>query len=168
MTKFTLEHEINCSVEDFWKVFFDKSFNEKLFRDELGFPEYVILEQTDNDGKVTRRVRGRPKMEMPKAVMKLLGDSFGYEEEGELDPSSGVWSFKMTPNTMAAKLRNEGNVRAKAIGDDKCLRVTELLCEAKVFGVGGLIESSTEKEMRRGWDASAVYMNKWLKDNPPS
>ena len=37
--------------------------------------------------------------------------------------------------------------------------------EAKIFGVGGLIESSAEKQLREGWDKSAVFMNKWLAEH---
>jgi hypothetical protein len=45
-------------------------------------------------------------------------------------------------------------------------RVAEILIEAKVFAVGGLIESSAEKQLRDGWDKSAVFMNRWLEKNP--
>jgi len=37
-----------------------------------------------------------------------------------------------------------------------------------VFGVGGLHESTTEKQMRDGWNASAAYMNTWLAKHPPA
>jgi hypothetical protein len=167
MKKFTLRHEINCSAEHFWKVFFDKDFNTTLFLEQLGFPEYVILEQDEGDKQVHRRVRGRPKMDMPKPVMKLLGDSFGYEEVGTLERATGVWSWKLKPNTLEGKLLTGGEVRVEKIDDKRCRRVADMHCEAKVFGLGGLLESSTEKEMRSGWDKSAAYMNKWLADHPP-
>jgi hypothetical protein len=168
MKKLTLKHEINCSADQFWKVFFDKDFNRTLFKDALGFPEYEILEQEESDSQVRRKVRGRPKMNMPKPVMKLLGDSFGYEEEGTLDRKSGVWRWKMKPNALTDKLRNEGKVTVEPAGDGKCSRIAEIDIEAKVFGLGGLIESSTETEMKRGWDASATFMNKWLAEHPPA
>ena len=167
MKKITLKHEINCSVERFWKVFFDDSFNTSLFKDELKFPEYSILDVKKDGDQVTRRViRGRPTMNMPKPVMKLLGDSFGYEEEGTWDAGKSAWHFKMKPNTLADKLNNFGTVTCEKISDDKCRRIAEISMEAKVFGLGGVIESSTEKEMRDGWDKSAVYMNKWLAQHP--
>jgi len=36
MGKFTTMHEINCNAETFWKTFFDKGFNEKLYQEALG------------------------------------------------------------------------------------------------------------------------------------
>ncbi len=167
MKKWTLRHEINCSAEQFWPVFFDKSFNEAMFLEGLGFPEYEIVEQTETDGAVRRIVRGRPKMNLPKPVMKLLGDSFGYTEHGSFEPKSEVWTFKMTSSTLAGKLRNEGTTRVEAVDDSKCIRVAELICEAKVFGVGGLLESTSESEMTKGWDYSAKFMNRWLDKHPP-
>lgn len=164
MIKLTLKHEINCSVDRFWEIFLDRSFNEALFRDHLGFPKYEIVSQTEDGDKVTRVVKGQPNTNMPKAVMKVVGEGFGYEERGELDPKTKIWSFKMKTTTLSDKLRNEGTVACEAIGDDKCRRIATLEMEAKVFGVGKLIESSTEKEMKDGWDKSAVFMNKWIAD----
>jgi hypothetical protein len=141
MKKITLRHEINCSVDHFWKVFFDKEFNQKLFVEELGFPG---------------------------PLKKLLGDSFGYEEDGTFDRKSGVWKWKMKPNTLADKLRTEGKVICEPIGADKCRRIADIEMEAKVFGLGGLLEGTSEKEMTQGWNNSATFMNRWLKDHPPT
>ena len=41
-----------------------------------------------------------------------------------------------------------------------------IVAEAKVFGVGGMIESSFEKSFRTGWQNSADFINKWVKDHP--
>ena len=162
MAKFTVTHEINCDVETFWKTFFDKEFNEKLFLTGLGFPEFKVVEQKDGDQTLTRKVAGTPKMDLPGPVAKLLGSNFRFTEDGKWDKSTKVWSFKMTPSTMADKLRQEGTMRIESIGPGKVRRVAELVIEAKVFGIGGLIESSTEKQLRDGWDKSAVFMNQYL------
>ena len=55
--------------------------------------------------------------------------------------------------------------RIEKIGDDKVRRIVELVIEAKVFGIGGMLESTTEKQLRDGWDDSAVFMNKWLAEH---
>lgn len=166
MAKVTLTHEINCDAERFWNLFFDKEFNEKLYKDTLGFPEFEIVEHRDDDKERYRKVKGKPKMNVPGPVAKLFGDNFKYEDQGKLDKKSGVFTFKITPSTMAEKLKNEGSVRIEAAGAGKVKRVVELIIEAKVFGVGGLIESSTEKQMRQGWEDSAAFMNKWIASHP--
>ena len=162
MGKFTVTHEINCNVETFWKTFFDKDFNEKLYLEALGFPEYKTLEQNETEKQITRRVHGQPKMNLPGPVAKLFGSNFSYDEEGSFDRATQIWRWKLKPSSMADKLRTEGVVRVEAIGDSKVRRVAEIEVEAKIFGVGGLIESTAEKQLREGWDSSAVYMNKHL------
>jgi hypothetical protein len=164
MTKFNLSHEINCTPETFWKIFLDKEFNQDLYLKGLGFPEFTILDQRETDTETIRKVSGKPKLNMPGPIMKLLGNGFGYTEDGKLNKSTKIWTWKFTPSTLAEKLRNEGTMRVEPIGDKRCRRLADIVLEAKIFGLGGLVESSAEKSLREGWDHSAVFMNKWIAD----
>ncbi|MEM9697052.1 MAG: DUF2505 family protein [Myxococcota bacterium] len=166
MKKITLTHEIDCSEERFWDVFFDEGFNTSLFREHLGFPSFETVELSKDDGgAVKRTIKAVPKMDVPKPLKKIFGDSIGYQESGTFDPSTKTWSWKLQTHTMPDKLRTEGTVRCEKISDTKVRRVAIIELEAKVFGVGGLIESTTETQMRKGWDDSAAYMNQWVKKN---
>lgn len=167
MGKFTVTHEIHCNEETFWKIFFDKDFNTKLYREGLGFPEFTVVDQRDTDTEVVRKVKGTPKMEVPAPVAKVLGSNFSYTEDGKFNKATKIWQWKMTPGSMADKLRNEGTLRLTPVGDGKVRRVAELVVEAKIsMLVNGLIESSAEKQLRDGWDKSAVFMNDWIKKHP--
>ena len=166
MPTFRVSHEIHCDAATFWKIFFDKAFNERLYRDELGFPEFAVTHQEETDTQIRRKCAGKPRMNMPAPVAKLIGDGFRYVEDGTFDKATQTWRWKMTPSTLADKLRQEGTLRVEPLGPGKVRRVAELLNEAKIFGVGGLIESSAEKELRAGWDRSAVFMNKWIAEHP--
>jgi len=162
MGKFTVTHEINCNAETFWKTFFEEDFNKKLYTDHLQFPEFKVIEQKETDSQITRKTAGKPKMSMPGPVAKLLGDNFRYTEEGTFDKATKVFRWKMIPSTLADKIKTGGAVRIEPIGDNKVRRIADLEVEAKIFGVGGLMESSAEKQLREGWDQSAVFMNKYL------
>ncbi len=162
MANFKITHEINCNEATFWELFLDKEFNTKLYREGLEFSEWTLDEQTETDTEVKRKTRGKPKLKnVPTAVAKILGDSFGYAEVGQMDKSKKVWTWKLTPTVMADKIRQEGSLRIEAVGD-KVRRTVEMVIEAKVFGIGGMLESTAEKQLREGWDTSAVFMNKWL------
>ncbi|MDC0723596.1 DUF2505 domain-containing protein [Nannocystis bainbridge] len=165
MSKFTLVHEINCDADTFWRVFLDQEYNKKLYLEGLGFNAYDILEQHETDTTVTRKVKGAPKMNLPGPIAKLVGANFSYVEDGKLDRASKLWTWKVTPSSMADKVRNEGSLRIEPIGDNKVRRIADLVVEAKVFGVGGLIESSLEKQLREGWEASVPFMHKWLAEH---
>jgi hypothetical protein len=164
VTKFTFTHEIDCEPETFWKVFFDKSFNEQLFTKALEFPAYAMVEQREDDRQIYRKVAATPKLNVPGPVAKVLGANMSFVEEGTFDKTAKRWHWTMTPSAMADKIRNEGTVRVEPAGEGRCRRITDVTFEAKVFGIGGMIESSAEKNMREAWDTSAAYMTQWVKD----
>lgn len=164
MIKFTLTHEINCDVETFWKLFFDKEFNDQLYKGALGFTKYDVIESKDSDKQLVRKVAATPKVDLPGPIAKLMGPGFGYTEDGVLDKASKRWTWTMTTSTMSDKLKQSGLLLAQAAGEGKCKRVAEITGEAKVFGLGGMIESTIEKELRAGWDRSAEFMNKWIRE----
>jgi hypothetical protein len=165
MATFTMRHELECDCERFWKLFFDEEFNVALFK-ALEFPAWKLLESKETDSEIIRTVKATPKMGAPAAVAKLLGSSFGYDEEGRFNRASKTLKFVIKTNVMTDKLRNEGTVKCEPRGDGKSTRVVEIIAEAKVFGLGGVIESSFEKSFRTGWQKSADFINKWVKEHP--
>ena len=165
MSTFTMKHELECDVERFWKLFFEAEFNEKLFK-ALAFPEWKLVDSTETDTQIIRKIKATPKMDAPAAVVKLLGSSFGYDEVSTFDKASKTLKFVIKTNVMTEKLRNEGTVKCEPRGEGKSLRVVEIVAEAKVFGLGGMIESSFEKSFRTGWQKSADFINRWVKDHP--
>ncbi len=162
----TLKHEIDCGEERFWKLFFDKEFNERLYKEALGFPYFEVVETKETDTKITRRALGQPKMNAPAAVQKVMGSNFRYTEDGTLDKATKVFKWIMTPSTLAGKIKQDGSVRTEVIDDSHTRRITELIIEAKVMLVGGMIESMAEKQLRDGWNASHKFMNEWIKSHP--
>jgi Protein of unknown function (DUF2505) len=163
MHSFTLSHEIQCDEETFWKIFFDKDFNAALYKEGLAFPDYSVLELKESDKEIFRRVKVTPKMDAPAPVAKVLGSSFSYVEEGTFDRAAKIYRWKSIPSQMAEKVKTDGDVRAQPAGDGKVTRLSKFNYEAKIFAIGGLVESSIEKSLRSGWDKSAVFFNDWLK-----
>ncbi len=162
MAKLNMTHEIRCDEATFWKVFVDKEFNERLYKDALGFPEFAITEQQDGETEYKRKAVGTPKMNAPGPVQKLLGSNFKYTEDGRLDKKAGLWTFKIIPSTLADKMKTEGTVKLEKAGEGKVRRVVEIIIEAKVFGLGGILEGTAEKQFKDGWEKSADFMNKWV------
>jgi Protein of unknown function (DUF2505) len=162
----TLKHEIDCGEDRFWKLFFEKEFNERLYREALGFPYFEVIETKETDAKITRRAKGQPKMNAPAAVQKVMGSNFRYTEDGTFDKATKVFKWIMTPSSLEGKIKQDGSVRTEVIDENKTRRITELIIEAKVILVGGMIESMAEKQLRDGWNASHKFMNEWLKSHP--
>jgi hypothetical protein len=165
MKQFTMTHELDCDPERFWKLFFDKDFNEKLFRTALEFPEYKVLDIKEDDDKIVRKVQAQPHIDAPGPVKKVLGSGFGYSETGTFDKKSRVWSFVITPNSMADKMTNKGSVRVEPAGPGKCKRIVDVHLEAKIFAIGGALEGSLEKTYVTSWGKSADFINRWVKEH---
>jgi hypothetical protein len=163
MPRFTLTHEIDCDVDAFWKVFFDKDFNQTMYSKILAFPKYEVMELRDEENQIVRRITATPKMDVPGPVAKALGSSFSYVEEGTFDKKAKTYRWKSIPSAMKEKIRNEGVVRAEPAGEGRCRRVSDFDYEVKVFGIGGLIEGALEKNLRAGWNRGAEFTNEWLK-----
>jgi hypothetical protein len=148
-----------CSAETFWKVFFDENYTRALYLQGLEFTECQILERTEN----ARKMRLSPKL--PAVLQKFVGDSFGYDEHGTLDRARGLWTWKMIPRKELVTTR--GSMRIEPISDKECRRHDEVVVEAKMFGVGGLIESTTEKEVRSSFEKELAFFTRWLSEHPP-
>ena len=157
MRKVNAKHEIHCDVSEFWDIFLDEAYTRAL-HEELGSKEMEVLEYDET----RRRLRVVPKLNMPGPVVKLLGDRFGYEEQSTIDRGANLFSWKIVPNTMQDKLSTHGTMRLSAAGEGRCVRNEEATVEAKVFGIGGLFESSTEKEVLSTWSREAAFMNRWI------
>jgi hypothetical protein len=153
-----------CDCDTFWRLFLDEGYIRALFMDELKFKELTILERTDS----SRKIRAVPSMNLPAVLEKLVGDSFAYEEHGTLDRAKNEWTWRMVqPHKPDGKAKKEldathGTIRVAPAGEGKCQRTDETQVEGKVFGLGGIIESTVEKEMRSVWTKEIAFLTRWL------
>jgi hypothetical protein len=145
-----------CNAATFWKLFLDEGYNRALFVDELQYKEYSVIEQSET----ARKVRVVPKLNLPGALQKLVGDSFSYEEHGTLDRARNEWSWRMVPKKEIIATR--GTMRIEPISDTQCRRHDEVTIEGKIFGLGGLIESTAEKEVRAQSTKELAFLTRWL------
>lgn len=148
-----------CTIENFWRVFLDADYDKALYLEELQFKDYKVLSWDDK----SRKLRLIPRVNLPGPVANLFGDTFAYEQHSTLDRQAGVWSWKMVhPAGSKSFLSTSGTIRIAAVGDAQCRRSDEVAIEAHVFGLGGLIESSVEKELRSSWAKEIAFFKRWL------
>lgn len=87
-----------------------------------------------------------------------------------LDRAKNVWTWQMVqPQQLPAGAKakpgivtTRGVVRVEPLGEGRCRRSDELVIEAHVFGLGGVIESSAEKEARAGWALEVPMLTRWV------
>jgi hypothetical protein len=145
-----------CSTDTFWSIFLDEAYTRALFLEELQFKDFAVLELTPT----ARKIRVVPKVNLPGVLQKAVGDSFGYEEHGTLDRARNEWVWRMIPRKEIVATR--GKTRLEPTGDGQCRRYDEVIIEGKIFGIGGLIESTAEKEAKASWAKEQAFFNRWL------
>ena len=106
--------------------------------------------------------------ESDRKMVHLAANQTGYSavkqsRAGTLDRAGNTLRWEMKPNTLADKLIMKGTIVIEADGEGRCRRKDEVSIEAKVFGVGKLIESSTEDEVKKAWSTEAAFINRYVK-----
>jgi hypothetical protein len=153
-----------CSREKFWETYLAPDYVKAVYLGELGYKALEVLEATPT----TRKLRVTPKLNLPGPIASLIGDAFVYEDHGTLDREKNEWRWSMVQPTNlppGAKPRKNvvttrGVIKLEALGANECRRTDELVIEAHIFGLGGVIESSAEKEARTAWDKEFAYLKR--------
>jgi hypothetical protein len=166
MPEITLRHDFECDEDTYWhKIVFDRDFNRRLYLEALRFPAYELLEQKEDDQRLTRKVHIDPPLgNLPGPVKKVIGDRFSYVEEGTFDKKTRRYAFKVTPSTMADKSKNFGELYCEKLGDKRLVRVAKITVEVKVFMIGGMVEEKIMTDLRNSYDAAAKFTREFLKE----
>jgi hypothetical protein len=155
-----------CTPDAFWSTFLDESYVRALYVDELEYYAFDILELS----ATSRKLRIAPNMRLPAPVAKLIGDSFVYEEHGTLDRAKNEWTWRMVqPANLDSKRKPRkdavimhGSTRVEPAGADQSHRTDTSTVEAKIFGLGSLIESTIDKELQRARAKEYAFLARWL------
>lgn len=166
MIELTLRHELRCTPDRHWELFFDPDWTRELILGGLGFSKCEVGELDKAGDITTRQMRVEPKIDVPGPVARLLGPRLGYTEKGRFEETARKWTYQLVLSVLADKIRLGGEVTVEPQGDDRCTRVSNLWMEARIPLIGKLVEKAAEKNMRKGWDDSAAWINRWLDAHP--
>jgi hypothetical protein len=159
-------HEIHCNAERFWELYLDPQWTRDMIAGSIGFSECRIDEAEVIEDEIRRHMYVVPQVHLPKPVVKVLGKRFGYHEDGVLDRREGRWSWSHRLGVLSDRISMSGTMRIEPVAEDRCRRSTRISIEARLFGVGRLIERAAWQATRDGWDESARWINDWLLENP--
>lgn len=166
MSHHEVEHEIHCPADRMWALFFDDAFNVEMYEQGLGFPSCTIPEKRDDGQILHRRMACTPKVELPKALVKVVGDRVGYEEIGDWVRSANEWRWKLVLAAFGDKVEIHGTMRLTPHGAGHCMRKVAFDVKANIFGIGGIVEKTSAQNVVHGWNQSAAWINGYLARNP--
>ncbi len=164
MGKFTVRHRFDISQDTFWeRCFLDESFNQKLFREGLGFRAYEVVEARQDGDLFHRRVRTTPEADAPKVVQKLLGGEFSYLEEGVFDGQK--YTFSVVPSVMPDRIKIRGEIRAEPKGENEMERICSMDISIRIFGVGKVVEAFVDETTRENYEKGASFIRQYIKEH---
>lgn len=161
MRQFTLVQDIAGTVDDHWSAFFDPAF-EKAIVTAMKFRSYDVVSRVETDATINQKTRAVPKLDAAASVAKVFGASFGYTEDGTFDRATRVWRVRTIPDTFGDRMSADMVMKVEPAGETS-RRTLDFTIEARVRGIGGMVESSFEKNLRTGWRDSADFLNDWLR-----
>lgn len=163
-----IEHVIHCSDDRFWSVFFDPEYNKSLFLGELRFESWKLASLEDKGDRIERVVDVVPRLgDLPGPLKKLVEGGAGYRERDVFDKKAKRMTIQVEPTVLQGKLAISGVMRTEPLGDAQCRRIYDTSVVAKVFGVGGMIESRIIQDVRASYDKAADFTNRWVKEHAP-
>lgn len=165
MAQLRIEHTFNCSADTFWeKIFFDSEYNERLFKDVLRFPEWKVVKNEDRGPTVERVVEVTPRIgELPAPLKKAIGDGVRYREEGSYDKAARRYRMNVVPNKLSDKMVVRCELWLEpAATPNQCRRLFTCQVEAKIFGVGGILEKRLIEDMEKSQNISAEFTNRFI------
>jgi hypothetical protein len=159
-----IQHEYACSADAFWKdIIFDEKFNQQLYLDHLKFKEWRMESFDEDEDEIRRTVAVHPVTgDLPKPLAKIAGDNLGYKEKGVFDKKAKRYRFEVIPNRLANKLTITGEIHVEPRGDDRCERTLDLRVDAKIFGVGSMVEKRIIEDTRQSYDKSHAFSQQYL------
>lgn len=167
MAEFRVEHTFNCSEETFWsKIFFDPAYNSSLFSKRLKFSHWQETKREESPDKIVRVIEASPPMgDVPAALKSLVGDGVRYEERGVFERASKRYTVDVVPNRLADKIQVRIQITTQAAGPDRVIRRVNGTVQAKIFGVGGILEKKLIADLEKSYSKSAEFTNQWIADN---
>lgn len=160
-------HELDCTVDTFWdRIFLDDAFNERLHKTHLGFADWKVIEREPTQTGLRRVVQVAPRVgELPAALKKVVGDNIRYRERGQYDSAERKYRVEVAPSALGGKLTINGEVTCEPVGEARCRRIFTVRVEAKIFGLGSLLENRIITEMQRSYEQAAAFTNDYLRES---
>lgn len=159
-------HQFECSAADYWqRLFLAEDFNRALFLERLGFSHWELVRQVQAGRRILRELEAEPPLgKVPGPLKRVVASGAGYREQGTLDLEESRYTFEATTRSLPDRLRISGTIDVTDV-DGGCERICVFSANAKLFGVGGLLEDAVADSMSESYTKSAAFTREWLARN---
>ncbi|KYQ99892.1 hypothetical protein DLAC_03856 [Tieghemostelium lacteum] len=126
MTSHTLTSIIPMNANDFFKIAESESFDQFQVP-YFNLKSHRLIEQTENDTHIIRKIEIKPKSGAPKILTKFLGnEDLRYIDTQVIIKSKRELHFKTNAPLLTDHIHVDGIVKIEELDADTCLRVMKV------------------------------------------
>lgn len=162
--KFALDHDFPFDMQTYVKTMCDPGYDEYVAKN-VNLKARLERSKTLEDGVLRRCVRVVPERDLPRAAAALVGGkTLAYDENVELDTSTGDGRWWVVPGVIENRVEAVGTMRLRETATGLSRRV-EGVINVRLLGAGKLIEKFVVGQVVEGYDTGARLMIEWAQDH---
>ncbi len=165
--EYRIEDPFEISAEGYWEMFFSDEYNAGLWpaldivRERLSF-------EREGEGptlRIRREQRLTPQREVPSFIKKLVSGAITYVEKNEFSAAKSEMRTITIPGFAADRITTTGVYRVEPLGENRCKRVWEGVCECRIPLLGGKVEKQLVEEVRESYRRATDFTRKWIAEH---
>ncbi len=165
---YTISDDFDTSIERYWQVFFDDTYNAELYRRlKVGREVLESKEEGEGDSRVLRRtLKLSPERDVPALVKKFVKGAVVYTEQDVFTARTNSMEVVTIPGFMADALTTRGTYRVQSLGPNKVRRIWDGQIDCKIPLLGGKVEKHIVEEVTQSYRDTTDFTRKWLAEHP--
>ena len=155
-------HELPCTPERFWEIYWDVSFQKKLAQ-VVGLKEHIVLSNEDSGTCRTASVFISPEREFPSVVRRVVKNATAaFIEDRRWVKAESCVHWNVRPQALEGRTQCQGTLRVTSTPTG-CQRELKGEITIRLMGVGALIERLVARNVTESLNASAKIFAGWDK-----
>jgi hypothetical protein len=165
--EYRIEDTFDVSAERYWEIFFSDEYNAGLWP-ALDIKRELLVFDRQGEGpslRIHREQRLTPQREVPGFIKKLVSGAITYVEKNDFVAADNAMRTVTIPGFAADRITTTGIYRLEPLGDARCKRIWEGVCECRIPLVGGKVEKQLVEEVRESYRRAADFTRKWIAEH---
>ena len=165
--EYRIEDTFDVSAQSYWDIFFSDEYNAELWPALDITREQLKLEKTGegSDLVIVREQRLTPRREVPAVLKTLVSGAISYVEKNEYRAATSTMKTVTIPSFGADRIDNRGTYRVEPRGDDKCARIWEGHCSARIALLGGKLEKFLVGEIKESYRKATEFTRRYHREH---
>ncbi|MEM9453630.1 MAG: DUF2505 domain-containing protein [Myxococcota bacterium] len=162
--EYRIEDTFDVSAERYWEMFFSEEYNSALWPAlDIGW-ELLSFERSGEgpQTRIHREQRLTPNREVPKLISKFVSGAITYVEKNDFVAADNAMKSVTIPGFAADRINTVGTYRVEPLGDAKCKRVWDGVCECRIPLIGGKVEKMLVEEVHESYRRTTDFTRDWI------